>query len=221
MKRLSLIVAVSAALCSCSMRTDAEFFGSNSSYYDKSSPGETYLITLADNLIVDNLRQLEKALIYNDYFEYESKQFETGGKSIETVGAEWTCRDISSIKGVKISCTAAGTWTLTRSDKYLLDGGDSFPTTYSIEAIRGAGSSTHYDWTVTVTGNRIEEKGYACRFWTETGESLVFTRGESPVWENCNGKILMEVTRNGEKIDKALLDFKGGKENYVYLSGLK
>ena len=198
----------------------SDFAGSYGSFYG-TSPGESYLLTLADNLPVDNLRQIEKALLYNDYFEYESRQYETGGKQVDQVGAQWICNDISSIKGVVIRCTADGEWTMSRSGDYLLNAGKEFLTEYTMILKKGDGADGHYDWTVTLIGTRREDNGYLCHFWTEDGESLVFSRGASMFWESCRGKIMMEVTRNGRFIDKALLDFKDGKDKYVYINGLR
>lgn len=207
-----LIAAVTAVSC------DREYFGSESS----PAASERYLEVLSTKLVPDCLKALEYALNYNGYGYYTgitSNEYDTGGKDLTVVGTKWTVRSVSAVRGVVITCTAADTWDLSWTGDYAaLPQADfdkkPYVTTCNISAKKKAEVARyHYDWEVTLTCTRQERKGYACTM--TSAPSMEYTSSsKSYVWDSCDGSAIIDVTRNGVRVDYARMDYMGTSHRY-------
>ena len=223
MKRILFAIIISASLCACKKESsfyyDSEFTGT---YSYNSTAGCNYLMAVATELLVDNLRAMENALEFNSFGSVSNSRtsaYHSNGKDLWTPGAEWEVTAVTAIKGVKISKDSAdSTWTLTRSGNYDING-NIYPTEYSITLRMHKGAGYHYDWEVSGNGTRTENKGYGCRFWTDGPVNYVV--GESGYnWSGAFGTIWMEVNCYDETVDKAFLRFNGSTSDYRYMRGL-
>lgn len=219
MKRLFFVFALAATLCACSKESNDEFTGS---FSYNTSAGSNYLQTIADELLVDNMRALENALEFNSFGSVSNSRtssYHSNGKNLWEPGAEWTVNAVTSIKGVKISKDAAdSTWTMTRDDDYSLSG-HSYPTTYSITLRMHKGENYHFDWEVSAQGTRTESKGYGCKFWTD-GPINYLTAKSGYNWSMAFGTIWMEVHCEEEIVDRAFIRYNGSISDYRYMRGL-
>lgn len=220
MKRLLFVFALAATLCACNKESYNDEFTGSFSY--NTSAGSNYLQTIADELLVDNMRALENALEFNSFGSVSNSRtssYHSNGKNLWEPGAEWTVNAVTSIKGVKISKDAAdSTWTMTRDDDYSLSG-HSYPTTYSITLRMHKGENYHFDWEVSAQGTRTESKGYGCKFWTD-GPINYQTAKSGYNWSMAFGTIWMEVHCEEEIVDRAFIRYNGSTSDYRYMRGL-
>ena len=220
MKRLLFVFALAATLCACSKESYNDEFTGSFSY--NTSAGSNYLQTIADELLVDNMRALENALEFNSFGSVSNSRtssYHSNGKNLWEPGAEWTVNAVTSIKGVKISKDAAdSTWTMTRDDDYSLSG-HSYPTTYSITLRMHKGENFHFDWEVSAQGTRTESKGYGCKFWTD-GPINYQTANSGYNWSMAFGTIWMEVNCEEEIVDRAFIRYNGSTSDFRYMRGL-
>lgn len=207
-----LIVAVSAVSC------DKDFFGSESS----PAASESYLESLSTKFIPDCLKALEYALNFNGYGYYTgvtTSEYETGDKDLTVVGTEWTVRSISAVKDVVITCTATDTWDLSWTGNHAAfpqadEDEKPYVTICNISAKKTAEVARyHYNWEVTVTCTRQERKGYACTM-TSAPTMEYTTSSKSYVWDSCDGSAIIDVTRNGVRVDYARMDYMGTSHRY-------
>ena len=205
MKKLFLITLALIGIMSCSRDYDYidRGFDGNTSYTGAYT--RAYIQQISDNLIIQNLQVLEKVIALN-------------ANNIWATGNEYTYYNELDIRGVVIRKTDAdSTWTLTRSGDYPING-VQFPTDYAITAKMsvGYGGSNHYDWTLTLEGKRTEDNGFACSFSTDGPIKYGSSFSSYNKWNSIRGIILMFVTKNGEQVDKAILDFRGDPNNPFY-----
>ena len=185
---LSLVALLSAAW-SCSFDSDS-FNGSNSG----ENGGKYYMLSIADDLVVDKLNDLEVWM--------------------------WTGKVPAAVEGgtKNIEKLDDGDYLVNGNEKCSM-GGNSFDTQYTIRAHPVTEvSNHHYNWDVTVSGTRIERDGYMGEFWSD-GELSYITDG-SLNWDTCKGILYLKVYRKGEKIDLSALELNGTKEQIRYTRGL-
>ena len=222
MKRIFAILCL-VALAACARE---EAGGLYSGSDERSKPGENYMIILSTDLIPDFLIVLESALTYDGYGYYNSNNstdYITGGKSIRTVGNAWTVSSKKKVKGMEIKCTAADTWELKWHGPYSFytsyyredDDEYAYETACNITAtLLKETNSGHYDWKVVFSGDRTEREGYACHIVTAPDMTFSNTDTLSYVWDTCTGSATMLVTKNGEKVDFARMDYLGTSSRY-------
>lgn len=222
MKRIFAILCL-VALAACARE---EAGGLYSGSDERSKPGENYMIILSTDLIPDFLIVLESALTYDGYGYYTSNNstdYITGGKSIRTVGNAWTVSSKKKVKGMEIKCTAADTWELKWHGPYSFytsyyredDDEYAYETACNITAtLLKETNSGHYDWKVVFSGDRTEREGYACHIVTAPDMTFSNTDTLSYVWDTCTGSATMLVTKNGEKVDFARMDYLGTSSRY-------
>ena len=221
-KYLFLIALFASVACSKEALTDS---GMYSGSYEPTAPGENYMIKLSTDLIPDFLIVLETALTYDNSCYYAtstgSKDYISGGKSIRTVGNEWTINTKKKVKGTVINCIADGTWSIKWTGPYSLyysygdDDRYAYETTVDIQASMLTETSTnHFDWKVVANGSRTERAGYACTFQTAPDLTYSNSTADSYVWDLCNGAATMLVTKNGEKVDLVRTDYLGTSNRY-------
>lgn len=226
MKKIALIILGALLLGSCSR----DFLGSDydwsGTYSGSEYAGYDYMMCVADNLIVDNLKQMETALAVEKRNTGISTRFEMDG-SLWTVGSEWTVSQKSSLlAGLKIKRAAAdSTWTLTRNDKYSFNGNE-FVTDYEMDVrmhpdTTSRASDGHFWWDVTLKKcSRNEDLGYRSEITTPSGSKLEYTYGSMNSWAYCFGILDMVVYKDDQPIDVARLQITGGRYNNTYLRNL-
>jgi len=236
MKKTLFFGLAALALASCTKDYyDAEWSGS---YNYGEYAGRDYMMCVADNLIVDNLKQMEAAIFIDSISSETSSRFDTGGKSIWAADAEWTVtnEDSGVLEGLKLKKAAAdSTWILTRNGKYPFGyynstmSDDDLPnyyvTDYEMElriicAAEGKGVEDHYFWAVTLKRcERTEEKGYTSKIYS-TGSPIEYSEGNFCSWDLCYGTLMMEVRKDGRLIDKARLQLNGTRGASTYIRNL-
>ncbi len=207
MKRiLSIATAVSAVILAASSCSKAEkdFSGSDGDVSYSMGP---YMMCIADNLIVDNLKILE--------YKIKGK----GKTNIQSRTSVVTPDDPSyRMPGVTIeNASEDSTWFIRNKNlNYWFLGDDSYPTDYTITARMLPGECIHFhNWEVSIEGERRERKGYSCRFTTPEGP-LTYTVGDSEYsWGSCKGQLNMLVYKDGKAIDSIAMMLRGGREDYT------
>lgn len=224
----------------------AKYFNDNEwsgSYDYGENAGRIYMLNVANNLIVDNLKHMEIALFVDANSSGTSGRFSYTG-DIWTAGSEWTVTERDSyLTGLKIVKTAEdSTWTISRSGGYPFgysypyghhyfgyDGAPEpsnyFHTVYEME-IRmlpdhsSAKSPDHNPWRVSLTKfTRTEDKGYSSSLYTGANY-LEYTGGSLGGWSECHGILFMEVYKDKKLIDKARLQLDGGQGSGSYIRNL-
>ena len=205
MKRiLSIATVIAAAILAASscIKAERDFSGSYGEVTYSIGP---YMMCIADNLIVDNLKILEYKTLGTKP-DIQSKTSE-----VEPLDPSYR------MPGVKIEKAAEdSTWVISNKGlEYWFLGDDSYPTDYTITARMLPGDYNHFhSWKVTVNGERREQKGYSCKFSTpET--PLTYTIGDSEyTWGSCQGKLNMLVYKDGKAIDSIVMALWGGRDDY-------
>lgn len=236
MKKTIFCIFAALALVSCTREYDkAEWSGS---YNYGEYAGREYMMCVADNLIVDNLKQMEAAIFIDSISSETSSRFDTGRKSIWASDAEWTVtnEDSGVLEGLKLKKAAAdSTWTLSRKGKYPFGyynstmSDESLPNFYDTDyemdvrmicAAEGKGMEDHYFWAVTLKKcERTEDKGYSSKIYS-TGAPIEYTEGGFCAWDLCYGTLMMEVYKGGTLIDKARLQLIGTQGASAYIRNL-
>ena len=236
MKKILFILLGTVAIVSCSLFDD-EWYGS---YNYGENAGREYVFCVANDLIVDNLKQIETA-VYIDGLgtSSASTRFEHTA-SLWDAGSVWTVtKKGGNLAGLHITRAAAdSTWILTRKGKYAFgsagysyysDDEDeySFDTDYEMEVhmlpdTTATPSANHYWWEVNLKKcERVGEMGYKALFNTPAGTPLVYTYGSfGGGWAYCRGVLNMQVYKNGELVDVARLELDGTRNSANYLRNL-
>ncbi|MBO4595202.1 MAG: hypothetical protein J5632_01130 [Bacteroidales bacterium] len=223
MKKFLLIALASIAASSCS-RDDMNdvWKGSDSK---GGEPGEAYMRQISEYLIVDNLLELEQAIYLDSLGQASDNRYAKTGASIRTVGSKWVLRnDQRGLTGMEITMTADSTWQMKRNNRYLFpdDRTASYKTDYTITAKQQhdtlGRSRGHCAWNVTLTATRTEDQSYKAEFNTQP--DLLFSGGRQGWWARCKGVLQMDVTKNGNYVDRCTIEYNGGQRDYIYLRGL-
>ena len=205
MKKIFLFTIALIGMLSCSRDYDYidRGFDGNTSYTGAYT--RAYIQQISDNLIIQNLQALESVIALDV-------------NNIWKVGNEYTYNKELDIQGVVIRKTEAdSTWTLTRIGDYPING-IKYPTEYVITAKMSVGKSgpNHYDWTMTMEGQRTEDHGFACSFSSDGAIKYNSSPYSYNKWSSIYGTILLFVTKDGTQIDKAMLEFIGDPNNPFY-----
>ncbi len=205
MKKILSFAAVAAAtiiaVSSCS-KAQTDFAGSDGNVTYSIGP---YMMCIADNLIVDNLKILE-CRIGGGKLDIQSK-----------TSVEDPLDPSYRMPGVKVEKAAEdSTWIISNKNMdYWFLGDDSYPTDYTITARMLPGDYAHFhSWKVTVKGERRERESYSCKFTTpET--PLIYTIGDTGYsWSSCQGQLNMIVYRDGKAIDSIAMILRGSRDDY-------
>jgi len=246
MKKSIIALALAAlTLCSCEdmgLGSLTSLLGSDNSssatYSGTSSDssleelGSSYSLAILD-LLVDNLKMLETALIVN-YVDTDSDwswRYDTNGKDLLDKGSVWKVKT-STLEGLNIECTdASSAWKLTRSGSYsfpsnkkttlasLISSGSSsntFPTDYTInctvgDLVENEDGTPHYNWNTVYSGTRTEDNNLSAS-WSG---KVSFTGGSYGSWAKADGRIVLTIKQGSEVIDVAYLDLDGTDKYYV------
>ena len=226
-KIIILIMTGTLALGACSRIELGEYNGSFNQWDRPYKAGEEYMVELVKNLLPDCLIALENSLMYDRYgYYYEStSEYQTQGKSLRVVGTEWTVKAYSPVKKIKIKCLSETSWKMEYNGDYTIVGFE-YPTSITVEAVlnnttteeddTSTGENTlagHNNWIISFNGNRTERDGYACSF--ESNPTIQYnTAGNSYGWNRCVGSAYMDVTKNGQKVDRCRTEYLGNDTRY-------
>ena len=222
MKKIIYFLIVILAAVSCDKSGMNEVWGGSERMSNR--PGEVYMRQIAENLLVDNLKELENAIYLDSIGRASDRIYSKTGASIQTVGSKWILKD-DDLEGLEISMVADSTWQLKRNAKYEFendrDDESDFRTDYTITAKQHRDtigrSRGHCAWRITVNGTRYEDMGYKAQFSTQP--DFLFCGGKRGYWTSCRGLLQMEVTKNDKPVDRCTIEYFGRKNDYVYLRG--
>ena len=192
MKKILLltIAAVAAATLSSCCKSD-DFSGSDGDVSYQMGP---YMMCIADDLVIDNLKVLE--------YQVETKS---------------TSLDPSfRLPGVKVEKAAEdSTWIISNKNFDFEMLGVYYPTDYIIKARMLPGTNkTYHDWKVSIEGSRQEKDGYGCEFGTDK-DGLTYLVGDAEYsWGRCIGNLNMIVRKDGKSIDAIVMVLRGDKYDY-------
>lgn len=211
MRKIAFIILI-LALASCGK---IDYYGGSEER--GTSIAESYLIIMSTDLLPDYLIALESSLSYDTYGYYLNasgqSDYETGGKSIRVPGNQWTVSSKHKVSGLSITCKGNNTWELNREGPYKFfnnEKDEGYTTTCKMTAqIIKEVAAGHYNWKVTFTGGREEREGYSCTFESSPSLEYTCTYEKSYAWDYCNGSATIVVSRNGEKVDMARMDYTG------------
>ena len=212
MKKSAIILTILILAVSCSKSEDA-FHGSGRS---SSEIGRIYMLGIINDIVVDNLQQMENALFISER-DGTGASFDKGGKALTDDGAVWTLtREGSALKGLTITRQSEDTWLMERKGDYpILD--VVYPTNYKMTVVKGESqTASHYNWDVTITGDRTEKEGYSCRFSSDGVLKFSYEKGNTSDWDKCQGYLMMSVKKNNEAVDEACLVLDGGQYDAVF-----
>lgn len=194
-----MAAATILAATSCS-KAEKEFSGSDGEVAYSIGP---YMMCIANDLIVDNLKILEYKI--------------NGTEVLQSRTSVEAPEDPSyRVPGVKVEKAAEdSTWIVSNKDLDYWFNGSSYPTDYTITARMLPGDYTHFhSWEVSIEGERREQKGYSCRFTTPE-EPLTYTIGDTGYsWSGCMGRLNMLVYKDGKAIDSIVMTLRGGRDDY-------
>ena len=222
-KTILLCLALPLLLLSCS-----KGYNIGEEYYNGSNPGNknagrSYMLQLANDLVIDNLKTLENAL-YADRLGAapgeESASYDKGGKSLREKGAVWTVTYQGGLVGLVITALGEDTWRLEWDGEYDL-GGNAYPTKYTLTAtcLEEMQQKSHFDWAVELDGTRTEREGYSCHFWTKKTLWYEVMDRSYAGWYSCNGLLVMIVQKNGKGLDSSSLELRGTPNEAQYRRG--
>ncbi len=199
-KIFPLIIAFAAILSMSSCGKSDDFSGSDGDVSDAIGP---YMMCIADNLIVDNLKILEYSINNKTDINSKTSVMEPSNPSYR-------------VPGVKIEKAAEdSTWIISNKDLdyWFLD--TSYPTDYTITARMLPGDTyAFHGWNVTITGERREKDGYSCGFSTENGPLRYTVSDTGYSWSSCQGSLNLIVYKDGKVIDTILMLLKGKRNDY-------
>ena len=210
------------ALASCTKKYNSpneDIVGSSS--YSQNYPARQYLMAIADNLVTDALEEIESAFWIEGLGAGSSVHFDVKEGSILTENVTWTVtgRD-RDLKGMTLKNIGSDTWELTYTGPYALRG-ESYPVSFILKAKRGTlVKNNHYNWAVTLNGNRTEREGYACSF--KTSATVLYTCDNENIsgWDKLEGSYLLTVLKDNQSIDLWIMDFSGSPSKAEFRMGL-
>jgi len=183
-------------------------------YTDEQDILTEYMLGIADNLITRSLDELEQVLTVDPTSGTARYFYETGGKALTEPDSKWVILREGEFHGMTISYVQENTWELSLDGNLTLMG-YSFPTQFTLTAAYAYPEETgsHRGWMVQLRGNREETDGMTCSFFTD--ESLEYRAfAEDPFW-GAYGYLLMDVFQDEERIDRVVMELRGGKSNSV------
>lgn len=191
---LTIVASIAAAtLLSCSKE---DFSGSDGDVTDSLGP---YMMTIANDLIVDNLKVLEY-VIRQASPESSEVSFDPTYRLTGSHGGKGVRRQ--HLDRIQQESGLQHQW-------------HQLPDRLRIQArmLPGAGKEFH-DWSVSIKGSRQEKNGYSCDFGTNK-DSLTYLIGWSEYsWGSCQGKLNMIVYKDGKPIDSIVMTLLGGRNDY-------
>ena len=223
MKKISLITAAILCLAGCTKeyRPNGNSIVGGNEYYAYSRPAREYMMAIADNLVTDVLEELETAFKVEELGNPTSLRFDKSSGSILEQGIIWkVIAQERALRGMTIKNIGSDTWEMAFEGPYSLLG-DIYPVNFIMKAKRGSLiSGNHYNWGVTLSGNRTEREGYSCTYATSNTVLYTCTQDNTVGWNNLEGTYTLTVILNQQSIDLWAMVFKGSLSATEFTRGI-
>ena len=222
MKKIVIIAAALACLAGCQQHYSPngyEIVGGNE-YYSY-NPTREYMMAIVDNMVTDALEELETAFKVEGLGNATSIRFDKSAGSILEQGVTWKITGQErSLLGMTIKNIGSDTWEMAYDGSYSLLG-DIYPVNFIMKAKRGSLiSGNHYNWGVTLSGNRTEREGYSCTYATNNTVLYMCTQNNTVGWNHLEGSYSLTVILNGQPIDLWAMVFKGKLSDTEFTRGI-
>jgi hypothetical protein len=211
MKKIAIIAMALLALAGCTKHYSPngyEIVGGNEYY--SNYPSRSYMMAIVDNMITDALEELETAFKIEGLGNPTSLRFDITAGSILTEGVSWKVIGLErALKGMTLKNIGSDTWELSYEGPYSLLG-DVYPVNFIMKAKRGSLiTGNHYNWGVTINGNRTERNGYSCIYSSNNTVLYQCTQDNTVGWNYLEGMYSLTVFLNQEAIDLWAIEFHG------------
>lgn len=222
MKKLAIIAAAILCLAGCSKEyrpNGYEIVGGNQ-YYSY-QPTREYMMAIVDNMVTDVLEEVETAFKVEEMGNSTSIRFDISAGSILNQGTVWkVVGQERALKGMTIKNIGSDTWEMAFEGPYSLLG-DVYPVNFIMKAKRGSLiSGCHYNWGVTLSGNRTEREGYSCTYATSNTVLYMCTQNNTVGWNYLEGTYTLTVILNEQPIDLWAMVFKGDLSDTEFTRGI-
>lgn len=218
------IIAASALLCLSGCTK------SYSPYSDKAvgmgetsnnTPSRSYMMAIVDDMVTGALEELETAFRVDQLGNGSSVRFDISGGSILTEGVSWKVTGKErALCGMTIKNIGADTWEMDFNGPFSLLG-DVYPVNFIMKAKRGSLiSGNHYNWGITLNGNRTEREGYSCTYATKETVLYMSTQNNTVGWNYLEGAYTLTVLLNQEPIDQWSMVLNGNLGNTEFYRGI-
>ena len=184
-------------------------------------PAQEYLMAIADDMVTDVLGELETALKVEDLGNSASLRFDMAEGSILEEGKTWKVTGSTrALKGMTIKNIGSDTWEMAFDGDYSLND-YVYPLSFIAKAKRGSQiTNNHYNWGVTINGNRTERGGYSCTYSSKSTVLYQCTQDNKVGWNDVEGTYLLTVLLDNEPIDLWALEFDGIPSEAIFSRGL-
>ena len=178
-------------------------------------------MAIVDNMVTDALEELETAFKVEGLGNATSIRFDKSAGSILEQGVTWKITGQErSLLGMTIKNIGSDTWEMAYDGPYSLLG-DIYPVNFIMKAKRGSLiSGNHYNWGVTLSGNRTEREGYSCTYATNNTVLYMCTQDNTVGWNHLEGSYSLTVILNGQPIDLWAMVFKGKLSDTEFTRGI-
>lgn len=220
MKKITMIAAAILCLAGCSKEYRPNGIVGGNEYYAY-SPTKDYMMAIVDNMVTDALEELETAFKVEGLGYSSSVRFDKSAGSILDQGITWkVIGQERALLGMTIRNIGSDTWEMAYDGPYSLRG-DFYPVNFIMKAKRGSLiTGNHYNWGVTLSGNRTEREGYSCTYATNNTVLYMCTQDNTVGWNYLEGSYSLTVMLNGQPIDLWAMIFKGKLSDTEFTRGI-
>lgn len=221
-KFITIAAAVICLAAGCSKNyspSGYEIVG-GSGYY-ANYPAREYMMAIVDDMITDVLGELETAFKVDEMNISSSLHFDTSEGSILTEGVSWkVVSQDRALNGMTLKNIGSDTWEMSFEGPYSLNG-YIYPVNFIAKAKRGSAiESNHYNWGVTINGNRTEKETYSCTYSSNSTILYQCTQDNTVGWNDVEGTFLLTVLRDNKPIDLWAMEFDGVPSEAIFTRGL-
>lgn len=223
MKKIAIIAAalvVCLAGCTKSYSPNGYEIVGGGNYY-ANQPTKEYMMAIVDDMVTDVLDELETAFKVEELGNSTSIRFDISQGSILNQDVIWkvTAQE-RALKGMTIKNIGSDTWEMAFEGPYTLLG-DTYPVNFIMKAKRGSLiTGNHYNWGITLSGNRTEREGYSCTYATNNTVLYMCTQNNTVGWNHLEGSYTLTVILNRQPIDLWAMIFKGNLSNTEFTRGI-
>ena len=222
MRKIVIIAAALLCIAGCTKKYSPngyEIVGGNEWY--SNYPSRSYMMAIVDNMVTDVLDELETAFKVEEMGNSTSIRFDKSGGSILAQDVTWTVTaQERALKGMTIKNISTDTWEMSFDGPYSLLG-DVYPVNFIMKAKRGSLiTGNHYNWGITLSGNRTERGGYSCTSATNNTVLYMCTQNNTVGWNYLEGTYTLTVILNQEPIDLWAMEFKGAPSDAEFSRGI-
>ena len=222
MKKIVIIAAALLCLAGCSKKYSPngyEIVGGNEYY--SNYPSKNYMMAIVDDMVTDALEELETTFKVESLGNSASVRFDISEGSILSQGVTWkvTAQE-RALKGMTIKNIGSDTWEMSFDGPYSLLG-DVYPVNFIMKAKRGSLiTGNHYNWGITLSGNRTEREGYSCTYATTNTVLYMCTQNNTVGWNYLEGTYTLTVLLNQQPIDLWAMEFNGAPHEAEFSRGI-